>query len=508
VILPALVSISACSPPSTHTDSVARAGDTSGSSRTPPAPGAPWPRGGQDIPDDAVAEVEWHISGTPFGRPVLVDGTLIVGTIDRKDHLGISGMDPEDGHTLWHAAQSPGFTPPGVGLAPTAAHRRGGGDLVGYLEPGSNTRLLARVVAADPRSGKVSARTEAMYVTSAPQDCQDGIDLCFSGAPLDGDQVHEYRLRLADGRLVPANSGAPPGSRPLSTTHGLIGLGVRPDVLARTDGGRMLWMLPAEKVFGKGATSDNGANFGYDSATDAFIGSVGAPRTGRRGQDFPFSENLASNVTAAIDARTGRVKWVAKGTRYDCWESFYGTGLVEEGRPLETPVRCRGTGRVTYTGQDKPAVLSHANITVEGFDPRTGRTTWSVPLGLPTLDLGGLIDSATLSRHRVAVFGTRIGRALLDLRTGKHQDLKDRELAYACWRRTDVQYFLPYTLGGPGESTRTRYGAGGTLQACTEDGYDRDDAPPLSAIALGGLTLDRSVITAEPNGWTSYHQRP
>ena len=89
--------------------------------------------------------------------------------------------------------------------------------------------------------------------------------------------------------------------------------------------------------------------------------------------DGPFRRDLARvAASAGIAEATGEVLWRDAGSAYGC---------VEDAQ--YAPVRCRSRGVATIRIEDRNS-FEGLDVTVEGFDPATGKTTWAVPLGAST----------------------------------------------------------------------------------------------------------------------------
>jgi hypothetical protein len=87
-----------------------------------------------------------------------------------------------------------------------------------------------------------------------------------------------------------------------------------------------------------------------------------------RGEVVRF--DLARRRTAGLDLATGKVLWRHEGADIRCLE------LAR----WELPVRCSFTGERSYQEDRDPRLVS-ARGWLEGYDPRTGETTWRQELG-------------------------------------------------------------------------------------------------------------------------------
>jgi PQQ-like domain len=80
--------------------------------------------------------------------------------------------------------------------------------------------------------------------------------------------------------------------------------------------------------------------------------------------------------TIGLDLRTGRVLWTHDGDELNCPSVAY----------VESPVRCAFGGLFLFDKRWHGPRLASLRLTVEGFDPATGATTWSVPLAASDAD--------------------------------------------------------------------------------------------------------------------------
>ena len=151
-----------------------------------------------------------------------------------------------------------------------------------------------------------------------------------------------------------------------------------PELLTRTVTRKLLWTTPLSTIFGDGYSTNGGWVFHALPTKNLLIGSV---RLFDRSHITPDDLQLGTALKmAAIDANTGHLRWVQTGgVEYQCMPQ---AAVVEGGALVD--VRCRwGAGTVAHrTGNTY--VLHTASLNVEGFDPVTGATTWTVPLADPT----------------------------------------------------------------------------------------------------------------------------
>jgi hypothetical protein len=171
------------------------------------------------------------------------------------------------------------------------------------------------------------------------------------------------------GRSVNASPPFPGPFRalPVIAGGGLIDLGDRPEnTLALLREARVWWRTPVSAAFPPGFSTDNGWSWELYRAAHLFVGSVSGPdvHDGAR-----LVDDLGrTSAMAALSERDGSVVWRDDG-------STVNFRLVIGG----VPVRCRWRGtRVRDVGGANES-FQDLDVTLEGFDLATGKTTWSVP---------------------------------------------------------------------------------------------------------------------------------
>jgi hypothetical protein len=116
-------------------------------------------------------------------------------------------------------------------------------------------------------------------------------------------------------------------------------------------------------------TAGAGTRWTHFAAAGVYAGSGYAP--GRRTKTSVTLDLARDAGTAGLDATTGRVLWRQPGTVTDCGGRIALTGRA---------IRCRYQGTITSTAGTRTTRHTNLRVAVEAFDPRTGRTRWSVPL--------------------------------------------------------------------------------------------------------------------------------
>jgi outer membrane protein assembly factor BamB len=289
------------------------------------------------------------------------------------------------------------------------------GDTVFYLRA-AGSDLRARLVAADAATGRDRWVSQPAIFDQQPEACIEGQPATVCALQRAGDNVDSalraYRVR--DG--APATGPQlPEGARWIGARLAELG-GRDPERLAAYDArGRQQWTRPLAQTFGTGTSTDYGWDFNRYDRLDAIVGVVGVIQPDQTG--YPRSIRLDSSVSGAVRASTGARLWQAPHTAAYCDATLEvpQTGAPDSPMP---PVRCRYTGSLSFAGPDAPPVPHGAHATVEGFDVRTGRTTWSWDAGTG----GGLVDyqhPPVRTGQTGILLPNRSGRRyVLDLRTG------------------------------------------------------------------------------------------
>ena len=404
------------------------------------------------VPAPQAAPAAWAVSGaTPAGQPIAV-GDVAVGHVTRGDRHWVRGIAPATGRTLWESEAAGEQGPVRVG-----------GRAV-FLQPepdfGPN---YASLVVVDPADGSPVHRSPAMLFGTAPESCFGERAVCVTATPVPEEPLHGYRLNLENGAYIPFD--VPVGARALG--HGLVELG---DRIGQVRDGAVRWEWPLTSAFPAGFGIDDGTP--WELSSGVHLGSAYGP--GARAATA-LTRNLAvDTASAGLAAIDGRVLWSERGTSIGCG------GRI--GLPGHA-VRCRYRGEETMAYATSTAKHRGLDVTVEGFDPRTGRTRWRVPLGAePALAGGG---------RGVAVAGPRTvlaGEALLDLGTG------------AVTRPAPGSVFwCPRPSPVPGQFSR---GASRPVASpCRADGSPVTGTPPAEASAAIGAVAGGHAVVATPDGF-------
>lgn len=348
-------------------------------------------------------------------RPIETHGRLLMYEV-RAGGLFLIALDPRSGKTLWEREATDSGITGGVAFSVTAVD-----DKVFYLR--HVERGLAQLVAVDVRHGSERwATTTAPGWLDMPVLCEDDrVHLC-AGAFVDGERTL-VRVRVDDGRLTRVGAGKQLGRS--------LGVGLRDtggssaDVLARTTAdGTVAWSRPAAELFGgHDVTSEQGWYFGRTDTL--YVGHLGRRQPQQSHEST--SHRLGDHVMAGFERATGQPRWAEPDTSYRCSGSIDAHLDPEEAaddaaRQPGPFFRCRYTGTVSRVDAER-IYSDDMRATIEGFDPATGRTTWSVDVGgVPAL-AGGEPAPMGLSDGRVVLPTLDGGAIALDLMTGQTEDV-------------------------------------------------------------------------------------
>ena len=428
----------------------------------------------------ASLEVAWvNDQLRPIGQPETV-GAFAVGIVSAPDRkLLLVGLDPATGRALWQQPLTPSAVTPGVSVVVTHI----GKDKVAYLRPTSVDSGYAELVLADAATGADVAKTPEALFTSTPYPCGGGEDVCATSTTVGATQSVAHRLEAATGRYVVEGDRVPPGAR-LIAGGGLFDLGDRPgNTLALLRDGEVVWRTPVSAAFPPGFTTDHGWNWNRFREEHVFVGSVGGPIV----FDGPLkiTRDLAStSATAALSEIDGSVLWRDGSSSFHC---HLVTG--------DQPVRCRWRGTVK-ADNDVITSFQDIDVTIEGFDVRTGRTTWAVPMGGETSLVAGDARPPIAGATQV-VLEAPAGPIVLDFATGKVSP----PLAGATfWCTSDQRYEFSQGYQFPGQPVRHLRPGGVLAAVCDAHAQPATALPSTAATAAIGAHLGNYLLVAVKDG--------
>jgi hypothetical protein len=184
--------------------------------------------------------------------------------------------------------------------------------------------------------------------------------------------------------------------------------------------------------------------------------------------------------TVGLSGDTGKRLWSDRGA----FECFGVDGIPG-------PWMCRLTGKATLTASGKITASTDATLTLEGFDPASGRIRWRVPSGRNgiTAMLSG--DVAIADANRLLVPSPRGRKLIADVRTGATRPAAPRQVFW-CAHANFFKINPPLGVGSP-----QRVGAS-LYEPCNAAGRAVTAPPPTSIPGLA--QADGMRVWASPAG--------
>ena len=437
---------------------------------------------------DARAFVGWRRADfRAVTQPVGV-GTRFVFYVAHRGGLRVVALDARTGKTLWAAPATPSVIAPGVapGLAVI-------GSDVFYLGRGGGS--LAKLVARDVMSGDVRWETAVGAFSTWPTVCPDGATICLTGQlSTSAQRGVELRFDAQTGRQLPgALISKDSGGRELAP--GLFDPGQRnPELLLATNGGQVSWRRPLRSVFTlPRASSDWGWNFDRAHRLGLFVGSAGwKPIKLTRTH---FVADLSRAMTAGFRIGDGAVAWRSPGM-YVCnylpcaggSEAGFSAPSNSAGSSPTVGLRTRAVGTVSGSFTSLPVASASARVTLEGFDPTTGHTTWRFYAG----HASGLVTQRLLppriDTNSIALPINRRRLIALDLLHGRQRPIAPWT---AAWCRAPILYTQRTPYRSANGLRLTQYVGQFALYPCNAKGRRRNRGTVPSFVpAIGARSSD------------------
>lgn len=433
--------------------------------------------------DDTTVEPAWTLDLDLFTTAAVADGVAVALTTADGGRLEIVAVDAASGEELWTRPWSPGNVPVGFTLTAETFEGSDGKSIAVFSEPAEDEELVRAgaesVIGVDLQSGEELFRTDPVRLGTPIQACGDDLDACFDPVG----SASSRRLDVTDGSQSDDPDGPPEGARSIGSA-GLFSTNDRPGekIGVRRDG-KVLWSAAVEELFDtEGISTDTGWNLSHTEDPDVYIGwlrlPLGAEQSERQKAGASFTADAGGYMLAEFEGGTGKVLWRERGTMQSC---LGGTIRVEDELPR---MRCRPTGTISYGGDGtRDNSVQDAGLTMEGFDPATGETTWS--LEVPE-DAAAeiLLGEATrpVSDGATVVIPTADGPQLVEIATGETAEVEEADVFACRTAARDVEYFRPWR--GSGAELRTRYGTE-LFAPCHADG-SAADAFTVAAVKEAG----------------------
>lgn len=456
-----------------------------------------------DGPDDGVSPTASAVEAAPpellwsahdvtlLGQPVVAGDVALAYVTDTGSDLALRAWDVTTGEQLWSDDASPGGGSVGTSL-PLSTVTVDDATYVGIqtMTPDGVHFVTVRDVATghevELENTVISSPILGFFSRSRVWSCQDERAFCVQAAlaPSGSWLTLRFDPLTATASEVPStNAEIPANTRQVSD---LWASNDRPpqgaEVLGRSVGGTVLWSHGYEDLLGPGASSDNGWNWAVDDDTDLVLGTVVQPE-----QDQTVND-LANDVTVALDGATGTVRWRQDGavTSCDAADEFSTTHLW-----------CRvRTGSMVFDGSGaQPG--GPMDLSLEKFDPATGDVLWSAPLGDAPGAFGLGLTFTPTDDYRV--LATADGAVRVRLDDGSVSPVAADEVL-ACARRPTFEF---PANADPASATATYRGAP-VVDLCLPDGTAATTATTALVTDVGVDAGDGIRLLATGAGLEAY----
>jgi hypothetical protein len=455
---------------------------------------SPAPKPGPTPPRPVLAWTHGELE--PIGQ-FWTFGRVVAGYATEGRELRLVALDPTSGRQLWRQPASLGAIVPGVPAGVAEVDGR-----IAYLRPDRKGRLFARLVVADPATGDDVAVSPPLLFRSPPGPCTDGVDVCATSQEDYAGRALPHRMRVGTGAYVPdPGSRVPGGSRVLAQVDPadvLIEVGTEGvETLGLVRDGALRWRTPLRDAFPAGYSTDNGWSWDLFREQGVYAGTVfTADKVGRDGTRT--TDLGATAASAGLSTVDGSVLWRDRGSWIRCSGSLEAATDADRRDATVLPVRCRYRGTAT-SRPDGSESFSGLAVTVEGFDPRTGRATWSVPVGAAPSLAGSETAPAIAGQTQFLILTDR-DPVVLDVASGATHQPRDGE---SFWCRSVVlfDYREAYDPDGPNPFKRV----GGELATpCDRHGRPAKQLPSAAATTTIGASAGRFTVVAGEAGVTGY----
>ena len=440
------------------------------------------------------AAASWSRSDlSPVSQPVVAAGTVTVYTAGGGG-LQLVGLDPATGSTRWTMTTSTGNVTPGVAPELTTDGTR-----LFYLAQTAGGTALA---ALDANSGRQVWASQAGSFTSWPELCPgDPADVCSTGS-ITGNGATLLRFAASSGRPLTSPQISPSASA-RELAPGLFDAGARsPETLVAASGPTVGWAGPLARMYSMaGESTDNGWNLDRINQIGLFVGSVGGPAASQTANKAVL--DLSKTMTAGFRISNGSVVWTDNGTTYLCsilpcpgatLTASSGAGAGDSAGP-HVGLRIRGAGTITETrGNPTPTPSPGLRATLEGFDPASGRTTWTFDI---TSDIGLVTQSQLpprVGQTEIILPGKAGVPVEVDLATGAERPVPAGTVA---WCETPTTFKENPGYQASNGQVINDYTGNYAVLPCGPDQHQASD--PAQAPAFVGPAVDGLVIWSEPN---------
>ncbi len=399
------------------------------------------------------------------GGPVVAGTDVVVVSVDRSHTAHLDGVNPVTDTVLWQRPYAASATTPAVALTPAAA-----GTTVADVLPAAHSGTPSVTVdGVNAATGAIEWKLpESFILSDNPSACVGGQDFCLPAYTTNG-SAQLTMIDAATGQPAAVLSGP---SRALGTDL-YQSSSETPTLDQLSPTGSIAWSEPVTAIFGPGY--DPGTGWNISPLGDLNVGTVGVAASGT-------SVDLSRYKTVGFSTTAGTPIWSLPGS-YQCMGPL---------AFLSTPVACQYKGTIHYsTTSLKAPSMRGVTLTLAGFDPVTGATTWSYPVSnVSSLTSGHGVRFVDSDHVVVSANGRSIS---LDTSTGAAAPLAAHR---ALWCETIPTYSVRATRGNPVGGTRT----GATLYSPCNARGTRVAGPPSTDPSTIGVTVNGVFVWASPAG--------
>lgn len=414
--------------------------------------------------DQAPIEAAWTTKLDVLGQPASKDGVSLVLAHGKGKSIDAVAVDSKTGKQLWKQPWSPGAVVTGYQLIPRVFESRSGRAMAVFSVPPKNLKANSMdmwklpITVRDLRTGEEIHRIDKTYQSTPLTACDDEVDACFDHSTKGG-----QRINLDQGTVGDDPNGAPGEGRSISS-QGLYSSGDRPgeEIGVRRDG-KTLWSTPIEDLMGKDVSTDTGWNVAHDEDADRYVaGMVAFPKEtlekAQAGKDYTY--DFGWDRLVAFDGKTGKKLWQKPGAEFDCLGIKY-----------ESPeVRCVRAGTVNYTQKnDKKQSINKPAVTVEGFDPKTGETRWSMEVATKSAQSVIFGETNVVAGGDVVLIPSRQGPQVVDMESGEKAKAAAADVFTCESEPESFDYGMNFYIN---EKPITERRGTGLYKPCTANGKD------------------------------------
>jgi hypothetical protein len=409
------------------------------------------------------------ISITPMhvvGGPTAAVGTAVVITVGSSHNLHLEGIVPDTGAVRWSRTYSESATDGGIAPYPEVLDNVVI-DMQPAHEPGNP---LVNIVGINATTGAVAWRgPQDLLVGDSPSSCEQQTNFCITGYNPDDssslailDPVSGRALGVVNG---PVNAIDRDLYQTTAKTTTIEALGAN---------GKIAWSKTLNQLYGgPGYDTTNGWDFTSFKTTE--VGTAGA-------NDQAHSDGLSDAKTIGFSLATGQALWTLPGA-FQCFGSL---GIENP------PFNCVFSGRLVHPNQTSFNIsYKGLSLNLQGFDPATGKVTWSVPVR--NVDALGNGTTPFLDDSHIVVQQENGKTVLLDTSNGTTASVGAHRVLW-CAISGQFKVNEPKVLNPSRERAD-----GGVDFPCTANGAHATGLPTSSPDSVGP-TVDGVFLWPAPGG--------